>query len=245
MGDTNDLQQPGDQDTNIGSTATSPAGQSTDWEARFKGLQREFNTLKKTVDGKDAYNTRVTKEKQALETELAQLSTQYEGQISEIKAQTESVSSEKQTLEQRLAQAEAQLAQREVRDNIRKELTQNHRDVLPWFESGYLQVPNGEDGKPVTGEALTEFITGFRTMLGQQNAQNFQQTFSGSTPPQFNPSGNTPSGMNVQEMDAWLNNPTNINNPERSRVMEAYLTEIEKGQGQVPGLNDSDWLNHI
>lgn len=239
MGNTEDLQQQDGQDTNIGSNNTSPGGQSENWEARFKGLQSKFNDLQNSVAGKDSYNTRVTKEKQTLEQRLAEISTQSESQINEARAEKERVAAEKQALEEQLAQAQAQLAQRERKDAVRRELTQNHRDLLPWFESGYLQVPTGEDGQPLSGEALDEFANGFYDMLGQRSQDDFKKTMSGTTPPQFGTSGKTPSGMNLEEMSSFLNDPANMNSPERDRVMNAYLAELDKGDSNS---GDTGWM---
>jgi hypothetical protein len=54
MSDAQDLQQPvTPADSSPASAAPAPVEPSENWEARFKGLQREYNTLKNTIAGKD------------------------------------------------------------------------------------------------------------------------------------------------------------------------------------------------
>jgi hypothetical protein len=240
-----DLQQQGTPaDSSNASAYNPPPGeQSTNWEERFKGLQREYDKLQRSAQGKDAYNTQITAAKQAAERQLSELQAQYEGQINSERARSQGLEKEKTDYATRAQQLEAQIAARDARDNVRKELTQRHGDLLGWFESGYLTIPTGEDGKPLSGEALDKHVGGFRGMLGQKSTQDFQNTMSGATPPQFGtPASPQTSGMDVPQMEAWLNNPANLGHPDRSRIMDALLTEVEKKHPRV-ATTDSDWLN--
>lgn len=248
MPEENDLQQPatGDSNATPASSITAPVGQSSNsgenWEDRFKGMQRKYSHLETQVNAKDEVAKQALAEKKAAEQRAAQIATDYEQKLQEAISEASQKSTEAQQYEARIQKLEADLAERAVRDTLRKELTTSHADLLPWFESGYLK-PVAEDGQPLQGEALDEFVTGFRSMLGNNAESSFRQAMQGTTPPGL---GSTQKasvgGMTPQEMSTFLNNPANISHPNRQAVKDAYLNAVSGNQGTQFG-TDSDWLN--
>jgi len=226
MPDETDFQN--DQSDSYQASDSSGAGQSSDWEARFKGMQREFNKLKTQLEAKDKHNTQLRQELTGVKSQLTDLSTKYEGELSALRASEDTIKADFAKKESELATIQSELGYEKARNNVRREIVERHQELLPWFETGYLTVPE-KDGAVLTGEELDTHLSGFKNLLLARSTQAVTDTLSGSVPPQFSTGTSTDTkGMSVDQMRNWLENPANFNSSDYDRVDDAYLSKLSK-----------------
>jgi hypothetical protein len=222
MSDAQDLQQPvTPADSSPASASPAPVEPSENWEARFKGLQREYNTLKNTIAGKDTRISTLERDYAVARQQMGDLSSTYEAQLGDLRNQHTQTASELDTLRGQVTQFEQQNTALLRDQEIRKELGKpGNSDLLPWYDAGFLQIGDK------TGEELTTYLNGFRDMLQNKSAADFQQTMQGVTPPQISPAGATPGGMNAQELHDWL--MANPAHPQFEQYHDQYLDLISR-----------------
>lgn len=210
------------QDPNVqppeNSTPPSPPanpGQSEDWEARFKGLQRTHNTLVQQVAAKDTAIAQLTAQLNDTKSSSAQALTEGETRLGQLNAELTSLKqlidgekAEKATLQQQLQKYESSKASRQ------RLLDAEATDLLPFFEDGDLNI----DG--LEGDALMAKLTTFRNRItGVASKQ-----FAGASPQTPLP-GNSqnPTGMNLEELSDWLNKPENIDSDQYNAFYDTYM----------------------
>lgn len=205
----NTPQEPAQEPAVVAPEATQEQG---NWEARFKGLQREYN-------GTKGYATNLQNQLNALKLERDSEATEAQGKIVQISADLESARKRAELAEKELASLRTANQQLERDQAVRKTLAKDFNDLTPWYDSGYLKVENLE------GEALTEHLKGFRLLLGTQANHAVEQTLRGSSPPMVTP-GNTQGDMTTEQLAEWLMNPANDTSPERDAYRELYYSKL-------------------
>ena len=213
-------------------TQTPPVDPPTDWEARFKGLQRiqaqkdQAATMAQAdIDAKQNLIDQLTTDVNTLKGSESTLRTNYEKQLAETRNQANTL---EQTLNERVQQLEslsAKVEKAEKKQALRTELTQQHPDMIGWFESGNLNLFD-EGGEILTGDALNERVNGFKAQLGQHFGTNFQAAMAGSTPTQSTVPTSTLSGDSEDQLQAWLT--ANPGHADYDKVSEQYTATVEK-----------------
>jgi len=228
-----DLQQPGEGTVIPTSSTTPPAGQSENWEERFKGLQRTYNQqqqklseLEGKIAAKDTVNANAVQRSTQLETEIATLRNQYEGQLATRSAEAKTTLDELEAAKKELQTHQGKIQQYENRNKVRQQLASpEFRDMLGWYESGNLSLVD-ENGQPLEGDAFSERVNSFRSQLQQHFTGQVTNDLRGTTPPSSTPPTGPLAGMNEDQLNQWLlDNP---NNPSYSQVEEQYTSMIEK-----------------
>lgn len=214
---TDDLQQQ-DSDSQSASGKSSTE-QPIDWEARFKGLQREYNKLDTTLKGKEGYAEKIQRERNELEAQLRDVATTKEGEIvrlsTELTAAQQLVETERRLREAKEAEVSVMSRDRETR----KTLADGYSDLIPWFDGGFLQIGDK------SGDDLKTYLDGFRSMLGSNTASDVQKRLRGATPPVPAPSGG--EEMSLEQLQDWLFvNPPD--HKEYASFLEAYHKAVEK-----------------
>jgi myosin heavy subunit len=207
--------------------------QPVQWEDRYKGMQRTFNdlnkkykTLEQQLQAKDTVATQSAQDVQELNTQLATLSTQYEGQLSQKNAELATLKDQFTTKETEVTNIQNQLERQTQRDSLRKSLTEADPELIGWFESGYLK-PFDDDGNPLDGEALSDYLTGFKDQLQNKSKSDFDNTMQGAKPVSVGTSGATVmTGMSLKQMENWLDNPDHYGHSDYDAMLEAYTTKV-------------------
>lgn len=227
------------------SSQTPPSGQQgqpVDWEARFKGLQREFNTLKTQADAltqqltaKETVNTNLATENATLKMRQAEIAAQYEGQLTEAKSQVATANQALALKDGELAKLTGKLGAMEKEQVVRKAMSSEYRDLIPFVDSGYLK-PLDADGNPLEGDALKAHLDGFKTMLSGSAAQSLDASLAGTKPPAGQPTGTVPGAKSQDQLREWLDSNTHLdsNDPEWVKHSEAYIDLVAKNQGPNP-----------
>lgn len=195
-------------------------GQPENWEERFKGLQRKYNTLEATVSAKDSALGTVKSEFDVFKTTQAEALTRAQLDLADRDNKLKAAETEKNTHQTRAQALEAQLNQANVRKEQRSKLiTAQGVDLVEAFEAGHLNL----DG--VADDAIGAKLADFRSLAAKiAGAQ-----YSGTTPasPAVSPSAN-PTGLNFEQLYDWVENPANYGKPEYETMHEAYLSLIPK-----------------
>lgn len=201
-----------------GTLPPTPEGQQ-DYEARFKGLTREYNKLKSQHDAKEVALSQVTDQfnqhKQGSQDAL--IAAQNEATQAKLAAQAKE-NALKEVTEKYQSEA-TKRAELEGKAAVRKQLIDKKAvDLVPLYEAG--EVSFNFDGLDDT--AIETRITEFRDRL-RAFALGGQTDLSGSTPPTPTPAGT--AGGKAVDVDAlfdWLSNPANLADKDYHAKSEQY-----------------------
>lgn len=201
-------------DEPVSAAQTPPPSATEDWQNRFKGLQRSYNAQQGVLTKKD-------KEIADLKAQLDQMTSSYEERITTLTSQLEPLKSATSELE--LTKSQLATMQRDA--EIRKTLGANeqYRDLLPWFDAGYLSI--GEKA----GDELTQYLDGFKSMLGNKSAAEFAKTMNGATAPGAAPDAiHSPMDgqMSEAELATWLYQ--NPGHSDYAQMNEQYIQVVSK-----------------
>lgn len=229
-----------DRDLHTGTSdasASSAAGGQSNWEERFKGMQKLFNQKQAEFE---ALQTR----HEARESALGDIASQHESLKKTFQTTTSDYEqklavrlAELTTFQQQLAaetdarlKAERQNNRNAELDTVRREIVSRHRDLLPWLESGFLK-PLDETGEFLTGDALTTFLDGFQTQVGGTTRDAVAKAVTGGKPVVSAPATGASSvinGATSQDLADWL--AKNPNSPDWDQTNNAYMALIRSGK---------------
>lgn len=205
------------------------AGQTEDYESRFKGMQTAYNKLKADHDRLQAdFNAKAqvavdaTAQAMGLQEQLNAQNINFQGQLTSKDAEISTLSNSIETLNGSIAKFEAKQVAVENKQKLRVELAQ-HPEVLPFFESGFLNL-NDDEGNPLEGEALTERVTSFKQTLGHKSEQDLEETLKGTVPKGSTPPASPLEGGDADQLQTWL-----MENPDHTdyeQVSERYTDLI-------------------
>lgn len=192
-----------------------------DWEARFKGLQREYDKLHHSLHGKEGYATQLQQELNQLKAEREGIAVTAEGKITQLSAELDTLRRDLSQRESQAAAIERENAALKRDQEIRRFLVKDYADLLPWFESGYLHVDTLES------EALTTHLNGFRQMLGHKAQVAVESTLKGASPPSVAPQTQTPE-LTAEYLYDFLTDPRNESKPEYATYRSLYLDLVSQ-----------------
>lgn len=227
-------------------SGTSQNSEQSDYEARFKGLQRAYNALKQEKDAletrlsaKEQTATNAIKESEQLKVQLEQYTTNYEGQLSQLNAKLSTAEEQIQLKQSEIESFQTKLERQNQKDNMRKTLADLDPKLIGAFESGYLK-PYNEDGNPLEGEALSEYVNGFKSWVDNKSTQDFENAMSGATPPNVGTSSASPvGGMTVAQMENWLDDPSNYGHSQYRAILDDYTSKIAE---KTPNKLSEDYI---
>jgi len=199
-------------------TSTQPEATSTDgqqdYEARFKGLQREYNKLQSTLDAKDRAVSELQGKLQAQldaltngETTTAQLRQELKQREEALKAACDT----KQELEGKINVLEGFRAARQVLTKIKA------TDVVPFLDAGVFSLDTLDEA------VVQQKVQTFRELMGTQKPT---EDHTGATVPNVTMAAN--ENVNIDELRAWLDNPANARHPERAARKQLYYNNLPK-----------------
>jgi len=199
-----------------GQPPVTPVGQTEDWEARYKGLQREFNKLQAThkatqqsfTEKAQEFNTYRISQEDALKAAA--------GEQTQLQAKIEALNGEFGHAQETIQKQELLLNERLVKDEQRKLLLEaQQNDLLPLFELGHFRLDGVKDVEAAKTSAMA-----FR-----QSLQGIvQQAYTGAAPQTPAPQSTQPTGKSREELAAYLQDPANWNKPEFPAFEQAFLT---------------------
>lgn len=227
-----DLQQTGGPGTGAPpSPPTPPSGEQSgeDWEARFKGLQKKYNTdmaeveqLRAKLEAKSTVATNALAEVEKLKGELAQSNVTYEGQLSERDAKIQTLESTLGEKDSKIAEFEAGAQKAEEDRSLREQLSSEPL-LMRLFDKGMLNLRD-DSGKPLEGEALTTRVDAFKEEFGQQLGSSLEDTLGGTVPSQGSTTAGPLKGANEDQLQTWL--MENPDHPDYEAVNEQYIAKV-------------------
>ena len=232
------LQQTGDPGTGTPPSQPIPpsGGQSgEDWEARFKGLQKKYNTdmaeveeLRAKLEAKSTVAINAIAELEKIKGEIAQSKVTYEGQLSARDAQIQTLNESISSKESKIAQYEAGAKKAEEDRSLREQLSSEPL-LSRLFDKGMLNLRD-DDGKPLEGEVLTARVDAFKEEFGQQLGANLESTLGGTVPSQGPMAAGPLKGANEEQLQVWLMN--NPQHPDYEAVSEQYMQAVIKSEAK-------------
>jgi prefoldin subunit 5 len=216
------------QDANGGSSPATPppasGEQPIDWEARYKGMQRQFNNLQTQIGAKDTLIATLQTENNTLKSDKGSLSTQYEGQLAQLRSDVTARDTELSSLRETRTELEGKAQKLERGLKITTELSKpEYQGLAPYYAADYLKIP---DDMEVGSEAFKTHLEGFKGLMNVNTQNNFQQVMGSVTPPQFGTAtGSAKSGgMTQSELATWLEN--NPDHPDKAAFYDQYMTVV-------------------
>lgn len=221
--------------TDVNSTPSDNSNGTDNWEERFKGLQREYNTLR----------AKATADATALESQRAQAS-QLQQQISALQAENKSVvsgyetqvttlMSERDSLSSKLSASEA-LAEKLKTDVVKTQRMVSLQQVLS--DEKYAEVKKLIDRKVITGleelegDALQTRLNELADVLGSEAPKVKEPApeptpKKGTTPPMPRPIAGEGDyrRMSAEQLRDWLVSPAGLSNPNFADA-SAYYAEL-------------------
>ncbi len=194
---------------------TTPAGQSEDWEARFKGLQR-------SVAAKDGHATKL--QARVIELEAAQRddAARYEEQVTLLTAERNAKLTVAQQLETQVASLSATNAQLARDKDIRKLLlspeNKELKSLLPWYDADHLKPGDRQ------GDELIAYLKSFQSLLGNTVDESADELIVGASPPSLSTPHVNSTGMTEDQMRDWLQK--NPRHKDYAAVEEAYFVAV-------------------
>jgi uncharacterized coiled-coil protein SlyX len=189
----------------------SPQDQGN-WEARAKGFQR-------ALAGKEGYLKTLQANFNDLKGQLDSEVVAHQGEVAQLKAQLDEVTRKVAQFEAENKSLQTESSSLKRDQEIRKFMAKGYSDLVPWYDSEYLQV--GE----LTGDELKAHLDGFRSMLTDKATTEVRNTLRGATPPVSVPSGKTDE-LSTDDLADWLMDPANDSNPERAKYQELYFSQL-------------------
>jgi hypothetical protein len=211
--------------------------QQENWEARFKGLQREHNklrseneTLAAQLEAARGAAAEAQQQVVALRDSTRAETVRYEGQIAELSGKLSTATSEITKRDTQVADLTGQLERAGKRDASRKFLNDvnfpERSALVPFYEAGMLQIDDleGEARDTRIGEALA--------LISGRAAEAFQNLMGGTTPPPpANIGAESAVGkLSTDDLNTWLMEPGNMGKPEYEAYRQAYLNKLSKAQ---------------
>lgn len=155
--------------------------QPVDWEARFKGLQREFNKLKTSSDAREGLakdlQTRITE----LETQLADGTKSLQGDLVKLQSDLDLATTKLTKAEARAAEAEAKATAEARKAAVQAEIVtgfpEHSAALTTAIEKGFLQIGERQ------GDDLKTFLNDYLAFTNQKVTQAVAQTVRGASPP--------------------------------------------------------------
>lgn len=216
----NDLQV--DEQDDDSPSPDNSSGTSSDWEKRFKGLQRKFNTQEKQLSAKDSVIAKLQGQVQTLQQDSSSTANDYESQLAELRGQVKTLSTERDMLITDKEALAAEVGTLKVDRSNREFLTGNdeYSALVPWYDKGLLAFDASDE------EAAKAKLDTFKAMLGDKAVTDVKNKKKGSTPDGTVPDpNNRNSKMTESELSEWL-----IRNPghaDYSDYEELYLSAVE------------------
>src|SRR5690606_9496684 len=165
MPEINDLHEQ-DADSGNASGNVSSTGQSINWEARFKGLQKKYEQLKQNFEAKEAVATQLQVDLNAEKAARRQEVQQLQAQLTEKDAAIQTLNSDLEAHKALVATKDQEIARFTKESEVRKLLAPNPDNpdedlsaVLPFFEKGLINV----DG--LEGDALRQKLAEFNLLM--------------------------------------------------------------------------------
>lgn len=198
-----------------GTPPVTPAGQSENWEERFKGLQRRYNQMEAEHRATESSLTSITKQFNEFKAAQEDALRAATGEKAQLSSRLEELTNEIKTAQGTIEQQKLALDERLVKDGQRKLLLEaQQNDLLPLFELGHFRLDNVQDVDSVKAQA-----DAFR-----QSLQGIvQQAYTGSAPQTPTPQAK-PSEKSREELAAYLQDPANWNKPEFPAFEQAFLS---------------------
>lgn len=203
---------PQEPDENPVETASDSAQDQGNWEARAKGFQR-------ALAGKEGYLKKLQSDFNDLKQRADSEAVTYQGELTQLQAQLEATGKKLAEYESQTQQFAAENALLKRDQEVRKFMSKDYADLIPWYDSSYLEVGNK------TGDELKAHLDGFRALLGSKADTAVRDTLRGATPPVSMPSGAN-ANLSVEDLADWLMDPANDNSPDRAKYQDLYFSQL-------------------
>lgn len=186
------------------------ADSGTNWEQRFKGLQKTYSTAQASLDAAQSTATTLQQQYTALKDERANDARAHQEALAKANADLLTLKQQYAGLETTHKQAAEALALLQGKENARSELHKvDAGDLVSFVDSGHFNPGSA------TGDELKAKADEFRTQLTNWAKKSVTLEVGGSSPPgtQPSPSANTP-GTNKDDLWEWVNNEANMDSPQ-------------------------------
>jgi predicted RNase H-like nuclease (RuvC/YqgF family) len=184
---------------------------TTDWESRFKGLQRKYNTLMEADGVKDEQLSKLQAEKERLEKQVDQLSVEKDSLSKDNQTKIDELTSTLTEKEQELAE----LSQIQLKVEVANDL--GHPELLQLIDA----VPDTDDRDQV--EKAMKSIIGFtKSQVEKREQQLTDGLMPGETSNDRTPKPETEEGWND-----YIESLT-LGSDEYNNAMDAYFNWTRK-----------------
>lgn len=197
--------------------ASSLERQSDDYEARFKGLQREHNKVQQTLKAQQDALTDAHGELERVRQGGGEALKAAQAQIAAISSDLNTTKAQAEANAERLKTLEAENNLFKVDKQARQKLAPKHPDLLPAYEAGFLRFDSLED------TAFQAAIDNFRSFFGKGVTP--QADFSGASVPGLAVT-TSPNSPNRDELFEYIMNPANMGKPDYEEKSKLYFSTI-------------------
>jgi len=207
--ETKDLDQQGN------SPDQQPSGtQTTDnWEDRFKGLQRKFNTLMETNGALESQLAEIRLAREEKEKQLATLSNEKDSIQQKTQKQIDDLSAQLQEKEQKLSE----LSQMQLKVKVANDL--GHPELLQLIDT----IPNTDDPEQIEG-AMKTILDFTQTRVAQREQQLSEGLMPGETATDGSTLPSTEQGW-VEMIDKLP-----LGSSEREEAMDKYFNFLRNNE---------------
>lgn len=191
-----------------------------DYAAEYRKLQASYNGLK-------GHAKKLKGELETTKSQLQEISTAKEGELSDLSQKFEQETTVKATLEKEKADLAQKLAKLEARDNTRAKVrefavSQNKPGLVDLYEEGLMPGVESMDE-----ESRNQYLEKLAAKLGQFTEQKVSETLAGATPAP--PTGGQNAGLTKPQILTQMNERLRsggVRDPEYQRLFELY-TQLE------------------
>lgn len=195
---------------------------NVDYEARYKGQVKAYNTLRQQYDAKEAAHQQAIEQLSNVRSSSQEALIQAQNEAAQAKLQLTQHQTKLTDFETQLALAKQEADALKGRDAVRKKLVAKKADdILPFFEEGFFSLENLDDA------VVDQKIQSFRDRLGSVSGKEY----SGVVPPAATPVSTSGGAQQVGDADKlldWLNDPANLRDPKYGERLEQFYILQEK-----------------
>lgn len=159
---------------------TSPPS-SPDLTAEVKRLQKDLESATRSYNGLDGNFKKVKSERDSFETQLKDVSEQYEGKIKTLEIERDGLKTTTTTKAQEIETLQKSHTAAIDELEVLRTVMIDFPDLAPVYAKGLIR-PGG-----LKGEELKTFLSQWKETLGELGASLSQNHSSGTTPPSPNP----------------------------------------------------------
>lgn len=196
--------------------------QERDWEASYKGLQRKYNELERTLTSKDEALQKITDQLSIAKSSGQDALTSAQAQLAQLQTDLKNKDNAFQLAQTQTQTLQQKLASLETKETLRGKLTAlKAADLIPLVDAGDLTFDSLED------DAVKAKVEGFRERLRSLGVtQTPAQDPKGAAVPNLL-LGSQDTTPDLDKMFQWLMDPANQDHPDYNKTSTVYYQSLK------------------